>query len=228
MCGGSWGNCYVSRFSKKVKGCIQRRKGVFCRWRRRCRLPPSSPPRNCHSRPPGVRLPEVTGSSLTLHLALLGSRCGARTLLNAVCRAAFAMRSPRPPGTRDAPTSAGLRHLPAAPGPAPPALGSPPATPISTALSRPSRIRKAICDLPTAHVGRGPRQQPWKIIQTPLQLLAPRILCARSQSPRPGSNPRALEPDFRGGGLDQSAEAEVEVGVTTARGRAETAQGAGV
>lgn len=156
------------------------------------------PPRNLHSRPPRVRLREVTRNSLTFHLALLGSRCGARTLLNAACRAAYAMRSPRPPGTRGAPTSAGLRHLPAAPGPAPPALGSPPATPIPTALSRPSRIRKAICDLPTAHVGRGPRQQPWKIIQTPLQLLAPRNPCARGQSPRPGSKPGALEPHFRG------------------------------
>ncbi|ELK27880.1 hypothetical protein MDA_GLEAN10013018 [Myotis davidii] len=55
---------------------------------------------------------------------------------------------------------------------------------------------------------------------------APRILCIRGHSPRPGSERQALWPPFRGGGSDQSAGAEGEVGVTSARGGAETAEGA--
>lgn len=177
-----------------------------------------------HSRLPGARLRAVTRNSLTLHakarLVRGSGDGGVRTLFSAVRKAALALRGR--PETRWA------LPPPAAPGLPPPAPGSLLPTPTPTSRPCPTRTRESICHPPAAHVGRGLRRQHPEIIQTPLRLIPPRSLCVQGQGPRPGSKPQALSPHFRGRDGDQSAAGKVEVCVTTTRGGAETAQGAGI
>lgn len=98
---GSWGNWYTSLdFQKGKRGLCRRRNWVSCRRGRR-RLP-YTPGFFYHSRLPGARLPAVTRNSLTLHpearLARGSGDGGVQTLFNAVCKAAFTLRAPRPAG----------------------------------------------------------------------------------------------------------------------------------
>lgn len=221
---GRWGNCYTSLdFQEEKRGVCRGRNWVVCRCgRRRLPHPPvllSLPPLRGW---PSGRYQKLADSSPKARFAGVGGLEGRQPFLmpSAKLPSRCALRGR--PGTRWAlPQSA-------APRPPPPAPGSLLPTPTPATLSRPSPTTEPICYPPAAHVGRGLMLQPPEITQTPLRLLPPRSLCAQGHGPRPGSKPPALSSQFRGGGRDQSAEGKVEVGVTTAKGGAEMAQGAGV
>lgn len=224
MCGVSWGNWYTSLdFQKREKDVS---KGGLTGFHDAGGAAVSyTAPRNYRSRLPGVRLRDVTRNSLTFHLARLSNRWEAWTLLNADCSAALGAALSAAPGTQDLPTGAGLRHPPTAPGSPLPVLGSPSAIPVPTTLSRPTtdnllysrcsqwpRSDAAACGDHTDTITTLGSQNPLR--QGPK-------LKTRKQTP-------SSYPHFRVGGSDQSSEAKVEVRVTTARGGAETAEGAGV
>ena len=172
--GGNWGKWYTSLdFQKKGEGCTQRgRNRVAGLWGRR--RPPHCPglslpaplggsPSGCHREP--------ADSSPLPHSAR--SR-GARTLLNAVCRVIFTLRSPLP--ARDW----GLSWQ---------ALSSTTRPPLQSLLCPRSLLRLrpqppfpaplTVCFPAAAHFGRAPMQSPQEIIQTPSYLMAPRNLCAQ-------------------------------------------------
>ncbi|XP_057343987.1 uncharacterized protein LOC118936143 [Manis pentadactyla] len=177
-------------FSEEERGCIQRgRNRVFCPGdttashvppHRRIIITPTSEQgafglsRESPTPPPGL------------------TRCGAKPVNPASPPAQLPSRGAAPDSRRAPP-------LPTAPEQRSPPTLNPPH---SFYFFRPTWTRKTIRQPPVTHVGRGPKERPPHLIQTP-RLATPRNPCAKTQDPEanPGSSNarhRRRQPPIRG------------------------------